>query len=264
MKRMMSFAKISFWILPIFWITIPAFAEGNSCVACHSNLEEKSAAGKAYRIWKDTIHEKSGVSCDRCHGGNPSGKTRSDSHLGMLRPDPPEGLINAARIPELCGRCHEPQLKEFTLSRHYQLIQSRGKVRGPTCITCHGSMHTAVLSPENVADACQRCHNAENNIAPNIPDEAHATLDLIFYAKNTVKWSGEFVSLAKKQGYPVIKAEAALKDAEEKFRLSKIKWHSFDFSEILTLVDGAYESAKLAKELSDQEIAEAIQKKTSE
>jgi hypothetical protein len=125
-------------------------------------------------------------------------------------------------------------------------------------------MHTAILSPANVAKACRRCHNPESNLSPNVPDEAHAILDLIFYAKNTVKWSGEFVVLAKKQGYSVANAEAAQKNAEGKFHLSKIKWHSFDFHEILKLVDEAYESAKTAKNLSDQVIAEGAIKQTSD
>ncbi len=249
----------------IFYLAGSASAMDNSCLNCHSRLEQGTAAGKAYLNWKDTVHDKAGVTCDRCHGGSPAEKNSDKAHAGVLNPTDSRSRVRISNIPALCGECHQAQWKEFTFSRHYKaLISSRGKVPGPTCITCHGSMHTAILSPDNVADACRRCHNQESHLSPDIPVEAHATLDLIFYAKNTVRWSGEFVSLARKQGYPVSEASAALKEAEDKFRLSEIKWHSFDFHEILKLVDESYEAAKKAKRLADQEVSDGALKKIKE
>ena len=74
----------------------------------------------------------------------------------------------------------------------------------------------------------------------------------------------EEAGLAKKQGYPVIEAERALKDSEEMFRRAEIKWHSFDFHEILKLVDQTYESAKKAKRLADEEVTQGTLKKITD
>jgi len=251
MSTLRSFSEMLFCICLI----LPASAEGNSCIACHATLPQNKVEGKAFYNWKDSVHDKAGVTCDRCHAGNPADIRLDKAHAGVLRPADPRSRVHGSNIPGLCGECHQPQWKEFTRSRHYKaLLSGNVEVPGPTCITCHGSMHTAILSPENVADACRRCHNTKSGLSSSVPEEAHATLDLIFYAKNTVKWSGEFVTLARKKGYPVTDAAAALKDAEEKFRLAEIKWHSFDFHEILKLVDESYESAKKAKRLADQEV----------
>ncbi len=249
----------------IRWLPVStAAAKENACLACHSRLGQKTTGGMAYLDWKDSVHDQAGVTCDRCHGGNPDKPDRDGAHRGVLGPADPASRVHYSRIPALCGGCHQPQLKEFKQSRHYQVFLSgQGTVRGPTCITCHGSMHTTILAPHNVAETCRRCHNAESGISPNVPEEAHATLDLIFYAKNTVKWSQEFVRMARKQGFPVTKAAAALKNAEEKFHLSEVRWHTFDFHEILTLVDESYESAKKAKHLADEEVTRGALKKIS-
>jgi len=260
----LSLSGIFFVLMAGFAFALPAGAATNFCLTCHSNLNRESIAGLAYRAWKGSAHDSAGVACDGCHRGNPGKERMADAHEGILGPEDPESRIHMENILEICGTCHQPQLKEFTLSKHHRAIQSKDKVRGPTCITCHGSMHTAILAPNNVANACRRCHNIERNLSPNIPEEAHATLDLIFYAKSTIKWSKEFVMLAQKQGYPVHEAAKALQEAEELFRLSGIKWHSLDFYEILKLVDGAYESAKKAKRLADRELTQGVLKEISE
>ncbi len=263
-SHFLSLSGIVFTLMTGFAFALPAGAVTNSCLTCHSGLAGESAAARAYSVWKDSAHDNAGVTCDGCHRGDPGKERLEDAHKGILGSEDTESRIHMVNILKVCGTCHQPQLKEFTLSKHYRAIQSKGKVRGPTCATCHGSMHTAILAPNNVANACRRCHNIESDLFPNIPEEAHAILDLIFYAKSTIKWSGESVALAQRQGFPVHDAVAALQKAEEQFRLSGIKWHSLDFHEILKLVDGAYESAKKAKRLADREVTQGVLKEISE
>jgi hypothetical protein len=228
----------------------PAFGEDNACLNCHRHLKQATAAGRAYLQWKNTVHDRAGVTCDLCHGGNPDGATLEKAHNGVRPASDPESATYTRNIPELCGKCHVPQLQEFTRSKHYQVLDVRNKaVSGPTCITCHGAMNTAILSPVNVADACRRCHNGERRGQSSIPEEAQATLSLIYYARNTIAWSQEFVLLARREGRPTAAAEQRLQEAVSGFQASKAKWHSFDFKEILRLIDGAYESAREAKRL---------------
>jgi len=115
-------------------------------------------------------------------------------------------------------------------------------------------MHTEVLTPETVAAACARCHNAKGGVSPRIPQEAHATLDLIFYAKTSLQWSRDAVVHARALGRPVGDGEAALKAAEAAFHHAEAKWHSFRFDEILDTVERAYDGAKRAKRAVDDAV----------
>lgn len=248
------------WILLICFIGIfPPYAAANSCETCHSALGDQPAAGRAYLEWKGTAHAKSGVTCDKCHGGDSAKDLVAGAHQGMLGPANPASPVSVENIPQLCGKCHLPQLNEFLRSKHYKAIRAGNhKVHGPTCVTCHGSMHTSVLSPENVAETCRQCHNPGSGLSQRVPEEAHATLGLIFYAKNTIQWSSEFLQMAKNRGCSVAKAASVLQKAERQYEVSKIKWHSFDFKEILENVDGAYQSAKEAKRLVDEALVKGL------
>ncbi len=228
----------------------PAGSEENACLDCHRELKQATAGGRAYLQWKNTVHDRAGVTCERCHGGDPRGATLKEAHRGMRPASDPESPTYSRNIPGLCGKCHEAQLQEFTRSEHYQVLQrQQSAFSGPTCITCHGAMDTAILSPGNVADACRRCHGGEIRQRSSIPEEAQATLSLIYYARNTINWSREFVMLARREGRPTAAAEQRLQEAVSSFQASKAKWHSFDFKEILRLIDAAYESAREAKQL---------------
>jgi len=242
-------------------LLFPTSAWGNSCVTCHGRLKQ-DAAQQAYRDWQGSVHSRAGVTCDRCHGGDPAAPGRKRAHQGIRGLADPQSGVQGVRILQFCKGCHGPQFREFTRSRHYKVL-NEGEKQGPTCITCHGSMHTSILEPDNVAQACRRCHNQGTGIAPSVPEQAHATLDLIFFAKNTVQWSGEFVRLAREQGFPAKEASEALQEARQKFHLSEVKWHAFDFQEILKIVDASYEAAKRAKRLADQEVTKGALKRIS-
>ena len=61
----------------------------SSCVECHIKLEGK--IGDPARSIKDDIHLSRGLSCNDCHGGDPtqSDKTAAkDPRKGVLRPRP--------------------------------------------------------------------------------------------------------------------------------------------------------------------------------
>jgi len=258
------FATIRWELIVLICILsfLPPGVTANSCETCHASLGNQGGAGQAYLDWQGTAHARSGVTCDKCHGGNPNKPAVMGAHQGVLDPSNPASPVYVENIPKLCGECHRPQLKEFLRSKHYKAIQNgKEKVHGPTCVTCHGSMHTSILMPENVAEACRECHKPGSNLPEQIPEEAHATLGLIFYAKNAIQWSAEFVQMAESRGYAVSEAAAVLKDAEEKYEASKVKWHSFDFKEILENVDGAYQSAKEAKRLVDEALVMDLEEK---
>lgn len=238
-----------------------AFGEagGSSCVVCHRGLDQASVAGRAVVDWQGSRHAQEGVTCDRCHGGDATAPDREAAHAGLRPRDDPASPIHPARVPATCGACHRPQYEEFAHSDHYRaLVSGQGAIAPPTCVTCHGAMHTAVLAPDTVAAACRGCHNRRSGIAPGVPATAHATLDLIFFAKTTLLWSHEAVARARAAGHPVAEVEAELAVADGLFQQAAAQWHSFRFEEIVETIEGAYARAKAVKGEVDRLVAEGV------
>ena len=229
-------------------------AAAGGCPGCHRGAPPGSAAVIAVERWQGSVHAGARVTCDRCHGGHPEATTREGAHAGMVSPSDPASPVHSTHVPETCGRCHDPQYQEFIRSRHYRVLQGAAPGEAPTCVTCHGAMHTEVLTPETVAAACARCHNTRDGVSPRIPQEAHATLDLIFYAKTTLEWSRDAVVHARALGREVGEAEQAMVTAEAAFHAAEAKWHSFRFDEILATVERAYAGAKAAKRAVDDAV----------
>ncbi len=198
------------FVVVVLSATVPAAAVAAGCPACHREAPAGSPAAAAFGRWQGSVHAAAQVTCDRCHGGHPEATTRAAAHAGMLPPSDSASPVHPTHVPATCGRCHEPQVQEFIRSRHYRVLQGAAPGEAPTCVTCHGAMPTEVLTPETVATACARCHNAKGGVSPRIPQEAHATLDLIFFAKTTLEWSRDALAHARALGRPVGEGERAL------------------------------------------------------
>jgi hypothetical protein len=50
---------------------------------------------------------------------------------------------------------------------------------GPTCVTCHGSHVTHIISAAQVPTVCTQCHNERMRINPQVPTQAQTVLLLI-------------------------------------------------------------------------------------
>jgi predicted CXXCH cytochrome family protein len=159
----------------------------SSCVDCHSKLEGRF--GDPARSIKDDVHLSRGLSCNDCHGGDP---TQADKTAAK---DPNKGYLGRPRtidIPAFCGKCHNDasfmkkfnpalrvdQEKEYSTSVHGKLLQV-GNQKVATCISCHGvhgirgvSDPLASVYPLNVAETCAKCHgNADYMTEFKIPTD---------------------------------------------------------------------------------------------
>ena len=152
----------------------------SSCIDCHTKLEGK--IGDPARSIKDDIHLSRGLSCNDCHGGDP---TQDDK---VAAKDPRKGYLGRPRtvdIPAFCGKCHNDasfmkkfnpalrvdQEKEYASSVHGQLLKA-GNQKVATCISCHGVHGIRAISdalssvyPLNVADTCAKCHSEAARMA---------------------------------------------------------------------------------------------------
>lgn len=145
----------------------------DSCVECHSRLDEKLSA--PVRGMNNDIHHLRGLSCNDCHGGDP---TKDDKKAAK---NPGFGYLGKPKpldIPSFCAKCHNdanlmkkfnPSLRvdqeqEYLTSVHGKLLKT-GNQKVATCVSCHG-VHgirsvkdplSSVYAP-NVADTCAKCH----------------------------------------------------------------------------------------------------------
>jgi len=150
---MMRITVLWLGLLAVLAGSLPAVAaaaqkEETVCIQCHGGLA--GALGAPVAAWRDSIHARNGISCNDCHGGDPT-----DFAMAM---SPERGFIGAPdyeKVPEFCGRCHVGVLEDYQQSAHGQAL-SQG---GAQCVTCHTnhSVQKASLDLIN-RESCTRCH----------------------------------------------------------------------------------------------------------
>lgn len=149
----------------------PLWGQKNSCLECHKKLEgglQAPALGMA-----QDVHQKYGLSCVNCHGGNPN-----QDDLDLSKDKTFKGVPERKRIPEFCGSCHSDadfmrkfnpnlrvdQLAVYRTSQHGRLL-AKGDVKVAVCTDCHGvhgiqaaSMPKSTIFPWNIPQTCGQCH----------------------------------------------------------------------------------------------------------
>ncbi|MGC8492278.1 MAG: hypothetical protein ACP5SH_11125 [Syntrophobacteraceae bacterium] len=211
--------------------------KGNSCVQCHSKLPLSSFYGVKSHSWVGSVHEQHGVTCNECHGGNPEAQTKEPAHTGLLPSSNPQSPVYFKNIPATCGKCHGAEFYNFSRSLHYKILESTGK--GPTCVTCHGSMVTRVLTPGQLVDVCARCHNQRMAIAPYVPQKAMAVLLLLRESRALLAADRQLYASPKCAG-----AAQTLNQAEVSLQAAKLNWHKFDLNAITNHLEKFHDALK--------------------
>jgi len=210
---------------------------GNTCVDCHSRIPGSSFVGVKSHDWRGSVHQQHGVTCDKCHGGDPLSSDQKKAHAGVLGSVNPESTVYYKNIPSTCGKCHSAEVYKFTQSFHYKKLESTGG--GPDCVTCHGSMVTTVLTPDTIASVCERCHNDRMGIFPYVPQKAKAVLLLL-------RESGSLLDAENRMHQPAAGSADAgyLGSARSSLRSARLEWHRFDLDIITGHLLEMYDSLK--------------------
>lgn len=208
-----------------------AWAAGrDNCLECHSDPRFKVENRKLYNYfqeWNLSVHRLARVGCHECHGGDPAQSDAQKAHgkTGLKAGDP-ASPIHFSKVGITCGKCHQEVLKHYEESRHYEkMLAEKPQVRGPNCVTCHGSTGTRVPNPNNVAQLCGDCHRA--------PDGKPAPGKAVDVPRRAEELLGRFLSIDRFIYYLTVKGEPSQAARLEKATLPEVKnlkarWHTFD------------------------------------
>ena len=202
--------------------------------------------GHKYPDYAGSVHNRKGVRCEACHGGDPVSQDAKGAHAGVYKSGDPKSTVYYQNIPRTCGKCHEKELVNFSQSKHYLELKTSGK--GPSCVTCHGSMGTFILNSAQIQEFCAVCHNSGRGILPDKPAEVEAVLTMLEQTTTLVLWAEDFVETARRQGKNVAGVEEDIRRAHQEMTGARESWHTFRMGEVRARLKEAYSAARKARE----------------
>ncbi|MBI4424415.1 MAG: hypothetical protein HY554_11835 [Elusimicrobia bacterium] len=195
------------------------------CRECHQDEKFRVQNKKLYdyfQDWLGSAHDLAGLSCTDCHGGDASQEGQEEAHQGVLPQSHAQSPFNYKNIPQTCGGCHPQVLQHFQKSRHYAQLKASG--RGPSCITCHGSLDARVYSTTIVERSCANCHNAKSRNRPQVTTQAKEILGRLNHA-NGYRKGLSFYYKSVGRSSEMAKVDAAYRDVVQ-------FWHEYDFKRL--------------------------------
>lgn len=238
-------------------VRIKHIESGISCsIVCHEDKLNKST-GSTYGMWSISTHALFEVTCEKCHGGDPSKVTETEAHKGISNKS-----ISRKDTPQMCGKCHEPELDEFKSSMHYKILESGQEGPAPACVTCHQAHSVRVLTSSEIEDFCSNCHNNITGINPAVPKKAQVVLrSLKELQLDITKARGAIIS-AKEMGRDVSTAEADLEAAKTILKDAPSVWHRFNLTYFDIEIHKGIEMAKNAEKVMPEGTAKSTPEKT--
>lgn len=228
----------------------------NSCVDCHQRPETVAALPAWYQDqfihWYGSVHGRRGVTCEKCHGGDPDQTGKKLAHQNVKSAGDPRSRIYYKNLPETCGACHEAVYRQFVESRHYRNLKADWLA--PTCTTCHGfQMDIRGVVPLQVVGRCQMCHGQVRGVKPEIGKLARQSAEGIAEAEHAIRSAQLLLELAGEQGRKSREAEELLRTAQDRLRKTGELWHNFqlgafrqELGEIQKMAEKAAAGAKQA------------------
>lgn len=221
-----------------------AEGETDACRRCHRDESFRVRNKKIYdyfQEWNGSAHDRAGLSCTACHGGDPAKDAKEEAHRGILSEAEPTSPLYFKNIPKTCGGCHPKILGRFEKSRHYAQLEAAG--RGPNCVTCHGSLNTRIFASTMVERSCSKCHNARTGNRPEILVQAREILGRLSHADGYRKGLRFYYrSIGRPEA--MARVDLAYSDIVQ-------FWHEFDFQrlgprseELLAELKALYRSAQ--------------------
>ena len=156
------------------------------CVTCHSRMtldpvtnswrqQRKKFSASKNKTIINTERYKSSIHSDVEKEGNANCNTCHTAHY-VYRSDDPRALTYSMNSPQLCGECHQKELKIYKGSLHGANLKRPWRGDSATCSDCHSSHRISaekLISHRVVTESCGDCHQSEVNA---YMDTAHGKL----------------------------------------------------------------------------------------
>jgi hypothetical protein len=220
--------------------TPAAAGPANQCVACHETEVLPISLGHSFDEWRHSVHGRSQVGCERCHGGDPAATDPAAAHRGVLPVSDAGSKVHPAHLPATCGACHAPELQAYGETIHARKVKT--EARGATCFTCHGAMATSLPSPAELNARCAVCHEKPVGAQPALAYLAAAKIHL-YRTRRAV----DALRAAKPDWHH--EAVGRLHGLEKTYRDLQIRWHGFETARVL---DESKDLLRLAKILAEE------------
>lgn len=221
---------------------VAAEPSGDSCVDCHGDPGFFSTNKKLYNYfqeWKDSPHQQAGVTCVDCHGGSRHQAEKNAAHGSAIGHTSTNGTVACASIPVTCGKkCHSAVYEGFQKSAHFRKVRDQEEqasrqggtarpldqeIKGPVCVTCHGSINSRALNVNTVNTACAHCHNPTTQNNPAVTEKAEKLLRKLLVIQR-------FQRYVRAKG--LASDQAFLTQIDARLKVLSQEWHAVDLQQI--------------------------------
>ena len=150
-------------------------AQARLCLSCHlrdKSVRDAAASTRGFiSSYEHSVHgaalargDARAPTCIDCHGAH-------DARHGFDSSSP----VNKMKVGQVCGRCHEPESRQYDASVH-GIALHKGNKDAPACTDCHGEH--GILSPKDPSSPV-----AAANVSARVCSPCHASV------KITEKWN---------------------------------------------------------------------------
>jgi predicted CXXCH cytochrome family protein len=205
--------------------TASAQSKPNGCAVCHASLPQPALAAPPKAMTGD-VHDKAGVRCADCHGGNPAASEQARAHdtARDFRAEPSGAAI--------CSRCHALVAERFATSAHAATFDTFA------CVECHGNHGVPPPSDSLIGTSreaiCANCHSDKDDPGFVAAGAMRASLDRL---RQGIDAGTEVIARVRNAGMEVSDQELALNEARSKLIMARMEIHASNPATLDPIVD---------------------------
>jgi len=231
MTRLLFLAvPLSLNLVLLSMLAVSTMTFASECEICHSNQDFYAQDRKLYAYYQDWLtspHQAAGLSCEDCHGGDPTAHDVQAAHHDIAPLMDTKSTLYYKNQPATCGTCHADKASEFKQSKHYEALMADSIA--PTCTTCHRAMNRKPYYRDILLYGCRTCHNEQNvDRIPLVTGRAREILHRLNLAKAYLGWTTVYY---QEQDWPG-DAKQQVQAVSRRYDEAITKIHAFDLTEM--------------------------------
>jgi predicted CXXCH cytochrome family protein len=200
-------------------------AKPNQCATCHASLTDPALSAPPKAVMGD-VHDKAGVRCADCHGGDPNATDKNAAHASA------HGYRGKPSGATICATCHVLLDEKFKTSAHAQIFQS-------ACVECHSNhgvkKPTDTMLGTSSESVCVACHSEKDDPGFVAAGRMRTSVDAL--SKGIIN-STALIARARNSGMEVGDQEMALHEAGTVLVLARTEMHAFNPDSLDAVVSG--------------------------